>query len=111
MEEDEFNDPPPEGNQFFIASLEATYTGTESSTSWVDMNVEICRRLLSAASPSSPPLTSLLSTTSRIKGYGVTMSPTKAPAKPLTTPPSRPKALALPTYGRWQILTAVAEPI
>ena len=32
MEENQFNDPPPEGNQFFIASLEATYTGTESST-------------------------------------------------------------------------------
>ena len=37
MEENQFNDPPPEGNQFFIASLEATYTGTESSTFWVDM--------------------------------------------------------------------------
>ena len=37
MEENQFNDPPPEGNQFFIASLEATYTGTESSTFSGDM--------------------------------------------------------------------------
>ena len=40
MEENKFNDPPPEGNQFFIASLEATYTGTESSTFWVDMTLK-----------------------------------------------------------------------
>ena len=40
MEENQFNDPPPEGNQFFIASLEATYTGTESSTFWVDMRLK-----------------------------------------------------------------------
>ena len=37
MEENQFNDPPPEGNQFFIATLEATYTGDESSTFWLDM--------------------------------------------------------------------------
>ena len=30
----------PEGNQFFIASLEATYTGTESSTFWIDMRLK-----------------------------------------------------------------------
>ncbi len=40
MEENQFNDPPPEGNQFFIASLEATYTGTEPSTFWVDMTLK-----------------------------------------------------------------------
>ena len=40
MEENQFNDPPPEGNQFFIASLEATYTGTESSTFWGDMRLK-----------------------------------------------------------------------
>ena len=40
MEENQFNDPPPEGNQFFIASLEATYTGTESSTFWADMTLK-----------------------------------------------------------------------
>ena len=40
MEENQFNDPPPEGNQFFIASLEATYTGTESSTFWGDMTLK-----------------------------------------------------------------------
>ena len=40
MEENQFNDPPPEGNQFFIASLEATYTGTESSTFWRDMRLK-----------------------------------------------------------------------
>ena len=40
MEENQFNDPPPEGNQFFIASLEATYTGTESSTFRGDMRLK-----------------------------------------------------------------------
>ena len=40
MEENQFNDPPPEGNQFFIASLEATYTGTESSTFRGDMTLK-----------------------------------------------------------------------
>ena len=40
MEENQFNDPPPEGNQFFIVSLEATYTGTESSTFWGDMTLK-----------------------------------------------------------------------
>ena len=40
MEEYQFNDPPPEGNQFFIASLEATYTGTESSTFRGDMRLK-----------------------------------------------------------------------
>lgn len=40
MDENEFNDPPPEDNQFFIATLEATYTGDESSTFWVDMTLK-----------------------------------------------------------------------
>lgn len=39
MAENEFNDPPPDGNQFFIAEIEATYTGTESSTFWVDISL------------------------------------------------------------------------
>jgi hypothetical protein len=40
MAENQFNDPPVEGNQFFIASVEATYTGTDSSTFWVDMSLK-----------------------------------------------------------------------
>ena len=40
MAENEFNDPPPDGNQFFIATLEATHNGTESSTFWVDMSLK-----------------------------------------------------------------------
>ncbi len=37
MAENSFNDPPVEGNQFFVATLEAEYTGTESGNFWVDM--------------------------------------------------------------------------
>jgi hypothetical protein len=40
MAENQFNDPPPDGNQFFIAEIEATYTGGESSTFWVDMSLK-----------------------------------------------------------------------
>ena len=40
MAENEFNEPPGEGNQFFIASVEATYTGTDSSTFWLDMTLK-----------------------------------------------------------------------
>jgi hypothetical protein len=36
----EFNEPPIAGNQFFMATLEATYTGSESSTFWVDMTLK-----------------------------------------------------------------------
>ena len=81
MEENQFNDPPPEGNQFFIASLEATYTGPESFLDSIRGRARARARemlyrrkprghrwpTLSPASPSSPPLISLLSTTSRIK--------------------------------------------
>ena len=38
--ENEFNDPPAEGEQFFVATLEATYVGDESSTFWVDMTLK-----------------------------------------------------------------------
>lgn len=38
--ENQFNDPPAEGRQFFMAALEATYTGTESATFWLDMNLK-----------------------------------------------------------------------
>jgi hypothetical protein len=37
LEENQFNDPPEEGDQFFIATLEAEYTGTESGSFWIDM--------------------------------------------------------------------------
>ena len=40
MEENEFNDPPEEGSQFFMANLEATYVGSESSSFWVDMTLK-----------------------------------------------------------------------
>jgi len=40
MTENEFNDPPGEGKQFFIANVEATYTGDESSTFWIDMSLK-----------------------------------------------------------------------
>ena len=36
MAENQFNDPPSEGHQFFMVSIEATYTGDASSTFWVD---------------------------------------------------------------------------
>ena len=37
MAENQFNEPPVEGNQFFIVTLEAEYVGTESGNFWVDM--------------------------------------------------------------------------
>jgi len=37
MSENDFNDPPAEGNQFFVAALEAEYVGSESGTFWIDM--------------------------------------------------------------------------
>lgn len=40
MAENEFNESPGEGNQFFMASVEATYTGTDSSTFWLDMTLK-----------------------------------------------------------------------
>ncbi len=33
-----FNDPPAEGRSFVIWSVEATYTGSESGTAWIDLN-------------------------------------------------------------------------
>lgn len=38
--ENQFNEPPAEGKQFFMATLEATYTGTESATFWLDMTLK-----------------------------------------------------------------------
>jgi len=38
--ENQFNEPPAPGNQFFMVSLEATYSGGESSTFWVDMSLK-----------------------------------------------------------------------
>ncbi len=40
MTENEFNDPPAEGEQFFMAALEATYQGDESSTFWIDVSLK-----------------------------------------------------------------------
>jgi hypothetical protein len=38
--ENQFNEPPAEGKQFFMAALEATYNGSESSTFWVDVRLK-----------------------------------------------------------------------
>lgn len=38
LTENQFNDPPAEGRQFFIVNLEATYVGEESGTFWVDVS-------------------------------------------------------------------------
>lgn len=40
MEEHPFNNPPDNGEQFFVAHLEATYTGDESGSFWVDMTLK-----------------------------------------------------------------------
>lgn len=38
MAENQFNDPPADGRQFFIVSLEATYVGEESGQFWADIS-------------------------------------------------------------------------
>src|SRR5690606_25256535 len=35
-----FNEPPGEGEQFYMARVEATYDGPESSTFWIDMSLK-----------------------------------------------------------------------
>ena len=37
LDENMFNNPPKEGNQYVLVSLEATYAGDGSSTFWIDM--------------------------------------------------------------------------
>jgi hypothetical protein len=37
LDENMFNDPPEDGSQYVLVSLEATYNGQESSTFWLDM--------------------------------------------------------------------------
>jgi hypothetical protein len=39
MDENQFNDPPAEGNQFFIARVAATYHGDDSGTFWIDVRL------------------------------------------------------------------------
>jgi hypothetical protein len=39
MDENQFNDPSTEGNQFFIARISATYEGDESGTFWLDVRL------------------------------------------------------------------------
>lgn len=36
MAENQFNDPPAEGEQFFMARVAVTYVGTETGTPWID---------------------------------------------------------------------------
>jgi hypothetical protein len=38
LEVNPFNDPPESGSQFFMTTLEAEYTGTESGNFWVDID-------------------------------------------------------------------------
>jgi hypothetical protein len=38
-DQNQFNDPPVEGNQFFIARIEATYVGEESGDFWIDISL------------------------------------------------------------------------
>lgn len=40
LAENQFNDPPAEGRQFFLVHLEATYTGDESSDFWIDVSMK-----------------------------------------------------------------------
>jgi hypothetical protein len=37
LDENMFNDPPADGSQYVLVSLEATYVGAESSTFWLDL--------------------------------------------------------------------------
>lgn len=41
LAENQFNDPPVEGRQFFLVGLEATYVGTESSDYWFDLSAKV----------------------------------------------------------------------
>lgn len=41
LAENQFNDPPVDGRQFFLVELEATYVGTESSDYWVDLSAKV----------------------------------------------------------------------
>ncbi|HEX9644987.1 MAG TPA: hypothetical protein VGC11_13430 [Acidimicrobiia bacterium] len=45
LAENQFNDPPEEGHQFFVVEFEATYVGETSGTFWLDVN----RRALGAS--------------------------------------------------------------
>ena len=36
--ENQFNDPPADGNQYVLVSVEATYEGSESGTFWIDVS-------------------------------------------------------------------------
>lgn len=38
MDENEFNDPPAEGRQFVMFSVDATYEGDDSGTAWLDFS-------------------------------------------------------------------------
>lgn len=38
--ENQFNDPPAEGMEFWIVPLEATYLGTETGLAWLDIDVK-----------------------------------------------------------------------
>jgi plastocyanin len=40
LAENQFNAPPTAGNQFFMARIVASYTGTETGTPWLDLNFQ-----------------------------------------------------------------------
>lgn len=38
---DEFNDPPADGRQFVLVTVDTTYTGSAAGTAWVDLTLNI----------------------------------------------------------------------
>ncbi|SEE36794.1 hypothetical protein [Jiangella alba] len=40
LDENEFNEPPAEGMEFYIVPVTATYTGSESGMAWVDLTFQ-----------------------------------------------------------------------
>lgn len=40
LDENEFNEPPPDGMEFYLMPVTATYTGDESGMAWVDLTFE-----------------------------------------------------------------------
>lgn len=41
MSENEFNEPPADGRQFVLVNLDATYTGEETGTFWIDLTTKV----------------------------------------------------------------------
>lgn len=41
LAENQFNEPPAEGSEFVLISVDATYTGAESGTAWLDLDLTV----------------------------------------------------------------------